>query len=126
MKGTVLIVDDDVAVCEGLKVVLELAGHPVQTCGGAAEAIRAVRATEPALMVIDCNMPDMSGTRTTELIRAIPSEVPIIGISAEPRREVEMRLAGVTTFLPKPLGMERFTETVARLLGEASHEAVAG
>jgi DNA-binding NtrC family response regulator len=124
--GIVLIIDDDVAVCEGLRVVLELAGHMVQTSGNAAEAIRLVRSMDPALVVIDCNMPDMPGTRATELIRAIPNEAPIIGISAEPDREAEMRRAGVTIFLPKPLGMERFTETVARLLGEEAHESVAG
>lgn len=120
MKHVLLIVDDDVAVCEGLKVVLELEDFEVLTSGDAALAVRQVRDLSPALVVIDCNMPGMSGIQATELIRAVPSDVPIIGISAETRREEEMRKAGVSVFLPKPLDMARLTEIIGALLAARS------
>ncbi len=120
MKHDLLIVDDDVAVCEGLKVVLELEDFEVLTSGDAALAVRQVRDLSPALVVIDCNMPGMSGIQATELIRAVPSDVPIIGISAETRREEEMRKAGVSVFLPKPLDMARLTEIIGALLAARS------
>lgn len=116
MKKILLIVDDDIAVCEGLKVALELDDYNVHTSNDASAAVETVRGEPPALVIIDCNMPNMTGSRATELIRSIPSDVPIIGISAELHREEEMRAAGVTTFLPKPLDMDRLTRTIAQLL----------
>jgi len=111
-----MVVDDDDAVCEGLKVVLEMDDYDVVTNHDAAEAVQAVQAQPPGLMIIDFNMPGMSGGQATELIRSIPSGVPIIGISAESHRESEMLDAGASIFLAKPLDIAKLTDTISQLL----------
>ena len=116
MNTDLLIVDDDVAVCDSLRVVLELNQYEVQTCRDARRAIAIIGATPVSLAIIDSNMPNLSGTRATELIRELPSEIPIIGISAEADREEEMRSAGANAFLAKPLDMDRLNQTIDDLL----------
>lgn len=115
-----MVVDDDDAVCEGLKVVLEMDNYDVVTNHDAAMAVEAVKATPPGLIIIDFNMPGLNGTRATEIIRAIPSSLPIIGISAEAHREAEMLDAGVSAFLAKPLDMKNLTLTIGRLLKDGA------
>lgn len=116
MNIDLLIVDDDVAVCDGLKVALELNDYEVHTCRDANRAVELIGSQPVSLAIIDCNMPNLSGSRATQLIRDLPSEIPIIGISAEPDREDEMRQAGVSAFLPKPLEMSLLSRTIDELL----------
>ena len=116
MNTDLLIVDDDVAVCDSLKVVLELNDYDVHTCRDARRAIAIIGATPVSLAIIDSNMPNVSGARATELIRELSSEILIIGISAEANREEEMRSAGANAFLAKPLDMDRLNQTIDHLL----------
>lgn len=120
MNADLLIVDDDIAVCDSLKVVLELDDYEVRTCRDARRAVEMIEETPVSLAIIDSNMPNLSGARATELIRELPSEIPIIGMSAEPGKKAEMLRAGVDRFVPKPLDIGLLTELIRRLLKPAA------
>jgi CheY-like chemotaxis protein len=60
-KRTVLLVDDEAAIRESLRRLLERAGWRVTTASSAADAVVAASATPPAAIVMDYRMPDSSG-----------------------------------------------------------------
>jgi DNA-binding response OmpR family regulator len=55
-KGTILLVDDDRDIRDSLKIILESKGYTVQTAGNGREALSAVKAKVPDLMILDIMM----------------------------------------------------------------------
>lgn len=55
-KGTILLVDDDRDIRDSLKIILESKGYTVQTAGNGREALGAIKAKLPDLMILDVMM----------------------------------------------------------------------
>ena len=119
MNPILLIVDDDSAVREGLKLALELKGYEVALAADAESAIDWLTTSTPALVIHDCQLPGMSGTDAAEHIRGKFGELPILGISAHRDREAEMLQSGVTAFRPKPLDIRKFVSEIDALTGKS-------
>ena len=66
MSYRVLVVDDDVAICEALERNLRLRGFTVQVVNDGEEAISAVETGPPDLVVLDIGMPKIDGIQVTE------------------------------------------------------------
>ena len=80
----VLIVDDQVIVCEGLKVVLD-ASPAIEVVGMAydgAQALEKVQELQPDLVLMDLKMPVMNGYEATKSIRNIKPDIPVIAVTA--------------------------------------------
>jgi len=110
----VLVVDDEAAIRTALERALRLEGFAVRTAAGGREALAAVEADAPAVIVLDVAMPDLNGRTVAARLRARGVETPICVLSA--RDEVEDRVAGLQAgaddYLVKPFAMD---ELVARL-----------
>jgi len=110
----VLVVDDEAAIRTALDRALRLEGFAVRTAAGGREALAAVEAEPPAVIVLDVAMPDLNGRAVAARLRARGIETPICVLSA--RDEVEDRVAGLQAgaddYLVKPFAM---AELVARL-----------
>jgi two-component system KDP operon response regulator KdpE len=106
----VLVVDDELQILRGLKVILRQAGYDVSVAATKAEAIDSVAARPPDAMVLDLVLPDGSGVEVAEEVRRW-SRLPIIVLSAvgDEREKVRALDAGADDYVTKPFGPEELT-----------------
>ncbi|MFN2240183.1 MAG: PAS domain-containing protein [Thermoanaerobaculia bacterium] len=74
----ILLVEDEELVATGIAAILELDGHEVRIASTGAAAMEALREFEPDAVILDVGLPDISGTRVFEMIRAGRPELPVI------------------------------------------------
>lgn len=116
----VFVVDDDDSVCRALARLIQSAGYRVATFGSARAFLDSVRAdTCPACLVLDIQLPDLSGL---ELQRELDAALPIIFITGygDLSMGVGAMKAGAVDFLAKPV---RDTDLL-RAIGQALERAV--
>ena len=77
----VLVVDDDPTVCNTVAILLKSAGYRVSTAENGFDALLQLRKTEPALIVSDLNMPQMSGFELLSVVRRRFPELLVIAMS---------------------------------------------
>jgi two-component system response regulator FixJ len=100
---TVAIVDDDDAVRDSLRFLLELIGHPVATFGSAAEFLKA-EIHRLACLILDHHMPEITGLELAEQMRAAGVGIPILLITGAPSPAIVTRATevGINRVLEKP------------------------
>lgn len=107
----VLVVDDELAVCESATMLLQELGMRSSWVMSGAEAVECVveahqRQEDFYAVILDWKMPDMDGLETVKVIRRqVGSKVPIIIISAYDYSNIEKEFidAGADSFISKPL-----------------------
>jgi DNA-binding response OmpR family regulator len=121
-----LIVDDDKNFIETLKDGLKLKNvdAEVRVAASAREALDALAAAVPSLIILDIQLPDMHGVEFLRVIRESEKlkKVPVIFISArytEPADRSEAMLAGAGAFFSKPVDIEELWKELKYLLGRA-------
>ena len=82
-RGGVAIVDDDPAVLDSLKLLLEVAGHTVGAYASAA-AFLGDRTARPTCLILDQNMSAMTGLELAARLRAAGAKIPVLLITATP------------------------------------------
>ena len=119
---TILIVDDDVELSDGLRAVLERQGFRVIQARDGHQGKQAVYAQRPDLVILDMMMPRMGGYPVLEHFRDKADAPPIIMITANEgsRHKAYAEYLGVVDYLRKPFAMERLLEAVERGLKAAS------
>jgi two-component system KDP operon response regulator KdpE len=109
----ILIVDDERAIRRFLTATLAACGHHLYEAGTGKEALRAVSAHRPDLLILDLGLPDMDGV---EVIRSLRewSQLPIIVLSVRDREHDKVAAldAGADDYLTKPFGVD---ELMARM-----------
>ena len=119
----VLVVDDRDTNREILVRMLAPLGLTTIEAVNGQEGVEAFSAHQPHLVLMDVVMPVMDGREATRRIRALPAgaDVPIIAVSASVFEDQlkEVREAGASDFLRKPLKEEELFEKIARQLPEA-------
>ena len=120
MAAPILIVDDNPANLRLLSFLLGAAGYPIRTATSAEEALAALRAEVPSLLLLDIRLPGMDGLTLTRQLRADPAtrDLVIIAVTAHAMRgEREAALAaGCNDFVTKPIDTRALRELVARYL----------
>jgi len=107
----VLIVDDDLAVLDLLRTVLQEEGFPVESANNAAAALFVLERTPVALVLSDFMMPGFSGLEFADLLHRDPqtAAVPVILMSAFPPSDVKTRVAAV---IGKPFMLDELLRVV--------------
>lgn len=121
---SVLVVDDDLDICESACLLLKQIGMRGNWVNSGADAVKEiVRAQQQYdryfAVILDWKMPDMNGLETTRAIRrAVGDDIPIIIVSAYDYSEVEQDLidAGVNGFITKPLFKSRMVQIFRKLV----------
>ena len=120
----VLVVDDHPIWRQGVADGLEGAGFAVAgTAGDGAQALWVAVATRPAVVLLDLNLPDMSGAEVTRRLLAADPSVRVLILSASGERQdvLDAMTAGATGYLVKSA---QFSELVAAVRSVAAGEAV--
>jgi DNA-binding response OmpR family regulator len=109
----ILVVDDEPRLVRLVRANLERLGYRVTTAAGGKQAIEAVEADDPDLVVLDIMMPVMDGYEATRRIREF-SQVPIVMLTAKAEQSDKLKGfdLGVDDFITKPFSPE---ELVARI-----------
>jgi FixJ family two-component response regulator len=103
VRRKVAIVDDDHAVRDSLRLLLEVIGHAVETFASAA-AFLSADIREMGCLILDHHMPFMTGLELAERLRADGSSIPIMLMTGSPSPAIAARAAelGVNRVLEKP------------------------
>ncbi len=99
----VAVVDDDEAVRASLKFLVELTGHKIRTYASAS-AFLEDRASQPACLILDQHMPQMTGLELTAHLRIDGSQIPVMLMTGALSPVILARAAelGIERVLSKP------------------------
>lgn len=116
----ILVIDDDTAINELIKVNLELAGHEVMQAYDGTTGFALCKQEMPALVVLDVMMPEVDGFTVAQRIRRNENtkEIPILMLTAlsQINDKVKGFNIGVDDYLVKPFEMEELQVRVRALL----------
>src|SRR6476646_5375949 len=104
-KPQVMVVDDDLSMCNFLRSFLAQRGYQAVTLGSAEEAVKRYHAERPAAIILDVVMPgSMGGLDALAAFKKIDREVPIIVLSGQGRTTtvVQAMKLGASDFVSKP------------------------
>jgi DNA-binding response OmpR family regulator len=127
-KGkTILVVDDDLELSDGLRMVLEKQGFRVLQARDGQQAKHMVYQHKPNLVILDMMMPRMGGYPVLEHFRDKKEAPPIIMITANEgsRHKAYAEYLGVIDYIRKPFAMERLLEAVHKGLADKDESAEA-
>ncbi|MBI3846501.1 MAG: sigma-54-dependent Fis family transcriptional regulator [Planctomycetes bacterium] len=118
MTDDILIVDDEPNMLKTLGKILERKGFPVRTAENGKEAMAAIEDSEPALLLTDLKMPEMSGL---ELLRAARERAPKLGVivltgHGTIETAVEAMRHGAFDYLLKPCNADELLIVIDRAL----------
>jgi DNA-binding response OmpR family regulator len=121
---TILVVDDDMELSDGLRVVLERQGYRVIQARDGHQGKQQIYQQHPDLVILDMMMPRMGGYPVLEHFRDKTDAPPIIMITANEgsRHKAYAEYLGVVDYIRKPFAMERLLEAVERGLKGQSGE----
>jgi len=126
MAPRVLVVEDNPVNLELVAALLENEGCGVLLAESADLGLRLAAAEHPDLIVMDIQLPRMSGYDATRRLKADPvtARIPVMALTAHAMRgdEARARAAGFDAFLTKPIDTRVFRETVRRFLGNRGGE----
>ena len=124
---TVLVIDDDVELCELLSEYLAAEGYAVECLHGGREGVERALIGPPAIVVLDVMLPDIKGFEVLRRIRAV-SHIPILMLTA--RGDEQDRILGLQMgaddYLPKPFNPRELLARINAVLRRQSSGLVAG
>jgi two-component system, response regulator RegA len=121
-RPSLLLVDDDIALCEVLARALAARGFQVRIAHTAKEASRLVDDDPPQYAVIALKLPDASGLKLVSALLALDPRMRIVVLTGSPsiRTAVEAIKLGATDYLAKPANADAVGSALHRDRGDDS------
>jgi CheY-like chemotaxis protein len=116
LRRRILIIDDDESVCGSLKNVLEPAGYLTTTAHDGQEGVTRLRAESFDLVVLDLNLPVLSGWDVLDRIRTELPSLPVVILTGELRHCERGAFASSDVVLEKPCEADLLLRTLERIL----------
>jgi two-component system cell cycle response regulator DivK len=118
----ILIVEDNERNRKLVRDILQFKGYTTIETGNAEEAIRVAQESQPALILMDLQLPGMDGITALKHLRADvrTKDIPIIAVtaSAMTHRREEILANGFDGYQTKPISVNEFLELVRRVLDQ--------
>lgn len=116
----IIVAEDDEIVAEVVRDALIAAGHGVGVLPTGAQALAVIRARLPDLVILDCNMPEMSGLLVLREMRITPklADIPVVMLTGR-RSDKDVSLAmydGANDYIKKPFDPDELVFRIERLL----------
>lgn len=122
----ILVIDDDKAICELIKINLELCGYICDYSTDPIKGFALIKQERPSLVILDVMMGSVSGYDVAKKIRSNPdiAKTPIIMLTAlgELNNKLEGFNSGVDDYLTKPFEIEELKARVLALLNRSGQE----
>jgi CheY-like chemotaxis protein len=126
--ASILVIDDDRAVLDTIRILLERSAHGVETVDNSHAGLRLLEIQKFDLLIVDIFMPGMDGFETMRLVHQSRPEMPIIVISGQQFRSASERppdflymatKLGAVSSLQKPFRPHELLATVAKSLSDS-------
>lgn len=118
MNFTILIIDDEKNIREGLSAALELDGYSVKLAANGDEGLALIEKGDIDLVITDLRMPGISGEEVLAKVRGESPGIPVIVLTGHGSIDtaVDAMRNGAYDFLTKPLSLDRLSLIVKRAL----------
>ncbi|MDJ0609044.1 MAG: response regulator [Kiloniellales bacterium] len=117
-KPRIFIIDDDEAVRDSLRALLESTHMSVETYASGREFLESYRNRAPGCVVLDMDLPHMSGLEVVEVLAARDDSIPVIVMTGRSEKALQRRYrrGGVTALLEKPTSEGALLEAIDQAL----------
>lgn len=116
----ILIVEDNDKNLKLVRDVLQVKGYATIEAGNAEDGIALARARRPDLILMDIQLPGMSGIEAIGVLRAEPATavIPVVAVTASvmPQDRNKITEAGFDAYIGKPINLKEFLDTVRNML----------
>lgn len=116
----ILVVEDDIATQTLIRDVLECSGYLCTTVGSAEEGMSVLEMLEPALILLDINLPGMDGVATARRLKSSPATraIKLVGMSAHALvNEISLiETADFDAFITKPFSYKALLQLIETVL----------
>jgi two-component system cell cycle response regulator DivK len=120
---TVLIVEDNELNMKLFRDLLDAHGYGTLQTRNGMEALRLARQHRPQLILMDIQLPEVSGLEVTKWLKDDDDlrEIPVVAVTAYAMKGDEERIrgGGCEAYISKPISVVSFIDTVRRFIGEA-------
>ena len=121
MQKTVLIVEDNELNMKLFNDLVETRGHRIVQTRSGIEAVDLARKHRPDLILMDIQLPEVSGLEVTQWLKDDEElkSIPVVAVTAFAMKgdEEKIRQGGCEAYLSKPISVAKFFETLDRFLG---------
>lgn len=116
----ILIVEDNEKNLKLVRDVLQVKGYETLEAGTAEEGLKIARERKPDLILMDIQLPGMSGVQALKVLRAEPATaaIPVVAITASVMQQDRQHImsAGFNGFIEKPINLRNFFDTVQKAM----------
>jgi CheY-like chemotaxis protein len=125
---SILVVDDNPAVLQSLELFFQFEGYAIHLAADGAAALKVLAETPVDAVLLDVEMPVLSGIAACHAIRQDPAlkHVPVIMMTGRPLRDLveRARAAGAAQVLAKPFDLDSLRKVLSELISPAALPAV--
>jgi len=127
MKEKILIVEDNPLNMRLIEMTLRAKGYWLLKATDGEEALDAAIREKPDLIIMDLNLPKVSGLEVTKRLRQMPAfnHIPIIAVTAHAMKGDEEKIieAGCDAYLPKPISTRQLPRVIAEMLLQSQRDS---
>src|SRR5258708_30660182 len=119
-KSRILVIDDEAAIRDSLKMTLEYEGYEFVGAATGQEGLALVEREAPDLVLLDVKMPGMDGLEVLERLRSINDTLPVVVVSGHGTisTAVEATKKGAFDFIEKPFASDRVLVSLRNALDQ--------
>lgn len=120
MTSTILIVEDNELNMKLFRDLLEAHGYDTLEAKNGKDALKLIRDHHPDLIIMDMQLPEVSGLEVTRQIKNDDEikTIPVVAVTAFAMKgdEEKFRAGGCEAYIAKPISVAQFVETVKRFV----------